>query len=916
MNRSANLTATQPSSSRQHALPTMTRPHHHTRWRFDRFAFDPARRELVLDGRRRLLEDKLVTLLLCLLEHADQVVDRHSLRQLVWPGQVVTDGAIAKAVMKLRAALGPDSERLLLTVHGIGYRLAVHATCDRIESEADLVRLEPGAAMPQRPNWFVHEHRGADRAGERWHVRHGKTGEIRLLQLAAEGSQASALLARLQAHRRLLHALPRRHDLARLVEADERSLPMMAEFSVPSEHRLDDPLPRQWLEAQSTDQRLALAMAVIDALAAAHSVGIGHGELSPEQIYVGLSLRSDTAGTSAEHGIETFDDPLPMIVIVGLAESGINVGETSDDAATFRDQASEDVRRLGLLLFQLLVCDLDARVAPGWERRIDDTLLCEDIAAACNDDPSMRPRDAGELAAALRALPQRHQQRAMRAADQALLARQQRALARARQRRRWAVALLAGMSVFTVTSLHLLQQARQAHEQALSAQASTEAINQFLIHDLIRQAEPFYGRGADVRLVDLLAPAEAGIAARFGDQPEVAARISRALGQIRLGLGEWDHAETLLANSLALAGAHWPPGHPERAATQFELGDLLVRRARFANARALYLDVLAVQEQRFGRNGADTLWTRTQLAWLDHELGDSASAAAALEAIVQAAQTATEPDQPLIDLAEHYLALTETELGRWDTAQQRYLDLRTRVSGWRGEDHPAVAQIARNLGALWVEMGKTGAAIELLQEALASMSERLERNHPEVIALEAELGTALLEHGQFERALPILAAAGDNRRSLLGIGHDRTRHTLSRLTQALHQTGEHDQAAALAAEIVTASDDHLGPEHPESALFRFRHAELLAELGDVTAARTLIESAWQATEQRYGAAHPRSLAMRLALIELDLAGDRLDHAQVKLAALPSEALTALPEQHPIRRTAERIHTRLNATAAH
>lgn len=527
----------------------MTRSPRHTRWRFDRFAFDPARRELVLDGRRRLLEDKLVALLLCLLEHADQVVDRRSLREQVWPGQVVTDGAIAKAVMKLRAALGPDSERLLLTMHGIGYRLAVNATCDRIEHEADLVRLEPGAALPRRPNWLVHEHRGADRAGERWHLRHGKTGEFRLLQLAAEGSQASALLARLQAHRRLLHALPRRHDLARLVEADERSLPMLAEFSVPSTHRLADPLARQWLETQSTEQRLALALAVVDAMAAAHSVGIGHGELSAEQIYVGLSLRSDPAGTAEQPSNDAYDDPLPTIVIVGLAEPDLPVAEASSSATAFRDQASEDVRRLGLLLFQLLVCDLDARVAPGWERRVDDALLREDIAAACNDDPGSRPRDAGELATALRTLPQRHQQRALREADHALLSRQQLALTRARQRRRWAVALLAGMSVFTVTTLYLLQQARQAHEQALSAQASAEALNQFLIHDLIRQAEPFYGRGADVRLVDLLTPAEAGIAARFGEQPEVAARISRALGQIRLGLGEWEHAEILLSNS-------------------------------------------------------------------------------------------------------------------------------------------------------------------------------------------------------------------------------------------------------------------------------------------------------------------------------------------------------------------------------
>ena len=355
-----------------------------------------------------------------------------------------------------------------------------------------------------------------------------------------------------------------------------------------------------------------------------------------------------------------------------------------------------------------------------------------------------------------------------------------------------------------------------------------------------------------------------------------------------------------------MAAARFPV---TKTLAEFNLGDLLVRQARFVEARALYRDVHAAQRLQFGNDAEETRWTRTQLAWIEHELGDSATAAALLEQILDEMPVGT-ADPALSDLAEHYLALTEHELGLWAQAERRYLALRERVAGWRGEEHPAVAQVARNLGALWVDMGKTDAAIELLRSALTSMSARLDSSHPEVLALQAELGKALLERGDHETALRILEIAGENRRHLLGIEHDRTRHTLSRLAQARYRNGEHASALTLANEVVAASDRHLGTDHPESALFRFRLALLLAEHGEQGAAEAEAEAGWQATEQRYGATHPRSLAMRLRLVEWDLAAGRVDAARGRSAAMPAAALASLPELHPIRVQAQRIQTHL------
>ena len=75
-------------------------------WRFDRFVYDEARRILIRDGRELVLQRKPLDVLAFLLHHAGEVVTKDELAQALWTRTVVDDAVIAKAVGKLRAALG------------------------------------------------------------------------------------------------------------------------------------------------------------------------------------------------------------------------------------------------------------------------------------------------------------------------------------------------------------------------------------------------------------------------------------------------------------------------------------------------------------------------------------------------------------------------------------------------------------------------------------------------------------------------------------------------------------------------------------------------------------------------------------------------------------------------------------------
>jgi pentatricopeptide repeat protein len=73
--------------------------------RFAAFELDPGQRALRLDGRELLLQPRVFDLLWYLVEHRDRVVSKEELLDSVWPGVVVTESSLQRAVSLARGAL-------------------------------------------------------------------------------------------------------------------------------------------------------------------------------------------------------------------------------------------------------------------------------------------------------------------------------------------------------------------------------------------------------------------------------------------------------------------------------------------------------------------------------------------------------------------------------------------------------------------------------------------------------------------------------------------------------------------------------------------------------------------------------------------------------------------------------------------
>src|SRR6187551_2324656 len=87
--------------------------------RFGRFELQPDERRLLMDGTPAALGGRAFDLLLALAERPGQLVGKHVLMDLVWPGLVVQENNLAAQISALRKVLGED---LIATIPGRGYR--------------------------------------------------------------------------------------------------------------------------------------------------------------------------------------------------------------------------------------------------------------------------------------------------------------------------------------------------------------------------------------------------------------------------------------------------------------------------------------------------------------------------------------------------------------------------------------------------------------------------------------------------------------------------------------------------------------------------------------------------------------------------------------------------------------------------
>ena len=111
-------------------------------------------------GRQLLsLDRSSYEVLLALLLRAGQVLGKDDLLEAAWPGRVVSENSLAKAISRLRRELGEEAGAPLQSVHGYGYRWA--GDVQWVDVERSAAPVEPAdhddwidTEVPRRAGWI------------------------------------------------------------------------------------------------------------------------------------------------------------------------------------------------------------------------------------------------------------------------------------------------------------------------------------------------------------------------------------------------------------------------------------------------------------------------------------------------------------------------------------------------------------------------------------------------------------------------------------------------------------------------------------------------------------------------------------------------------------------------------------------
>ncbi len=230
---------------------------------------------------------------------------------------------------------------------------------------------------------------------------------------------------------------------------------------------------------------------------------------------------------------------------------------------------------------------------------------------------------------------------------------------------------------------------------------------------------------------------------------------------------------------------------------------------------------------------------------------------AAVEAL-QLSRRVFGPDHGTTLVALNNLATVLADLGRSAEAadmQRESLETSRRV---HGPDHQITRMALSNLGAVLADQGRYAEAEEVLAEVFEICRRAMGPEHPETLYMMNNLATIYYYQEKYAEAEDLHRQTLEIRERVLGAEHPLTLLSLNNLANSIKGPERIAETTALNEKVLAARQRVLGPDHPATIASMNNLAQNFDRVGRHAEAYQLLKGALELYETTLGQQHPRT----------------------------------------------------------
>ncbi len=245
----------------------------------------------------------------------------------------------------------------------------------------------------------------------------------------------------------------------------------------------------------------------------------------------------------------------------------------------------------------------------------------------------------------------------------------------------------------------------------------------------------------------------------LGAQHPQVAQVQHNLGVVVYRQGRYAEADLLFRTALEVRAAAYGPDSIEYAQTIQAIGNAEIMMDRVTDARAHFAQAIRIFEARLGPEHPDVASAYNDIGGVYHRAGLYDLALANQERVLALREKALGPEHPDVAQSLVNLAIEAKNLGRWaviDPSYRRAVALFTKAYG-AGSFEVGVTYV--NLGEAKRAQGELDAAAEAYGHAQRILAAQLGEDHPLLAHVWNGTGQLALARGQRDQAAPLLERA-------------------------------------------------------------------------------------------------------------------------------------------------------------